>query len=72
MTEQHSDKASEAKVRVLKVRTEQHVSAPVLIIAEDEKDTLWDHAEDWAGTLYIEFTTMTQAEIDALPEFEGF
>lgn len=57
-------------VRVLLVKAEEY--GPVLIIQEYEKDTLWDYAEDWAGKLYIEFATMTQAEIDALPEFEGF
>lgn len=59
-------------VRVMKIRNEPHVSAPCLIIAEDEKDSLLDYFEDWTGKLYIEFGTMTRAEIDALPEFDGF
>lgn len=61
-----------AAVRVMKVRNEPTFTSPSLIIAEDEKDTLLDYFEDWTGKLYIEFATMTRAEIDALPEFDGF
>jgi hypothetical protein len=61
---------TEHGVRVMRVQTEP--LGPVLVIGEDEKDMLWEYCEDWRGKLYIEFTTMAQSEIDALPEFEGF
>lgn len=59
-------------VRVMRVQVNEGPGEPVLIIAEDEKDSLWAYCEDWDGKLYIEFTTMTRAAVDALPEFEGF
>lgn len=61
---------ADEKVKVMKVRVDE--AGPFLIIGEDEKDELWSYCEDWIGKMEITFTTMTQAEIDALPEFEGF
>lgn len=59
-------------VRVMKIRDDPHVAAPCLIIAEDEKETMFDYFEDWDGKLYIEFGTMPRAQVEALPEFDGF
>lgn len=57
-------------VKVMKVRVDE--DGPALILRESEKDQLWDHVEDWVGKIEITFTTMPKAEVDALPEFDGF
>lgn len=61
---------ADEKVKVMKVRVDE--AGPFLLLQEHEKDALWDYCEDWVGKIEITFTTMAQAEIDALPEFEGF
>lgn len=62
----------EGHIRVVKVRAEQHAAAPALIVAEDELEMLWDYVEDWNCKLFLELTTMPRADVDALPEFDGF
>jgi hypothetical protein len=57
-------------IRVMKIRIDEE--GTTLYLPESQKDALWAYCEDWVGKIEIRFTTMTQAELDALPEFEGF
>lgn len=58
------------KIRVMKIRVD--AEGTTLYLPESQKDQLWAYCEDWVGKIEIRFTTMTQAELDALPEFDGF
>ena len=58
------------KVKVMKIRVDEN--GPTLLLREIEKDQLWHYCEDWIGKIEIRFLTMSEEEISALPEFEGF
>lgn len=58
------------QVRVMKIRVDEE--GTTLYLPESQKDSLWDYVQDWVGKIEIRFATMTQAELDALPEFDGF
>lgn len=58
------------KIKVMRVRVE--ANGPEVIIPESRKDDLWAYCEDRIGKIEIRFASMTQEELDTLPEFEGF
>lgn len=68
MTAQSEDKPLPS-VRVLKVRMSE--GGPELILRESEKDQLWDYVQAWRGRIEVRFTEMSEAEVAALPEWDG-
>lgn len=66
----HAGACGAAPIRVMKIRVDAEGST--LYLPESNKDALWQYVVDWRGKIEIRFTEMTQAELDALPEFDGF
>lgn len=66
--------SADGRVKVVKVK----LNDQTLILREDERDMLWDYFEDWSyggvdiTGVAVEFTTMPEADVAALPEFDGF
>lgn len=58
------------RVKVMRIRVDE--SGSELILRESQKDDLWAYVEDWIGKIEIRFTEMDEAEVAALPDFNGF
>jgi hypothetical protein len=63
---------AEGAVEVLKVTHGD--GGPYLILRRSEVEALWDYFGDWQehDKVTLEFLTMPEAEVAALPEFSGF